>query len=676
MMKKGRLKKAEPESAREVVPLLPKRATSSLRCIALIILACSGSLRALEVTEWKNRQPLKVEAPGIISVALPAETLDVARADLGDLRIVDPAGQEVAFLLRRGSRPTVRAAAAKSFRSTLTGSSTQLLIEGGDVAITDVMLETPASEFIKSAQVETSADGQTWRIAESGIPVFRQRGVDQLRLQVNAPFVRITLDDTRSRPVPFTGAKVLPAIATESNVQPVEVRIARREEFAGETVLTLELAAAHVPLDSLTIATPERLFTRRVSVGVRELRDESAVERTMASGTIFNVAIDGGARTTNFALPLDFTAPSRELSVHITNDDSPPLVISGVQVSRFEVIAYFDAPLAGEYTLLSGHPQATTPRYDVAGIRVGNTTRTTAITPGSLAANPGYRAPEALAGTALLGGALDPAPWIYRKAVQVATAGVQQLELDLDVLVHASPGFADLRLVREGAQIPYLLERPALSRSLDLAISPSDDPKRPRVSRWLIKLPRAGLPLSRMTLNSPTALFQRHVRVFEKISDDRGNTYERTLASSDWSHTPDDRRALALTLTHAPTTDTLVVETDNGDNPPVSIGSVAATYPVTRLLFKSDAPPALYYGNRQAAAPRYDLALVARQILAAEKNIALLGPEEKTKSDGWAKTAFSGAKGGLIFWSALAMVVIVLLAVVAKLLPKPPAESA
>jgi len=73
-------------------PGLLNRPASSMRWVAFGVLAFCASVRAIEVTEWKNRQPLNVDAPGIISVAIPAETLDVARADLGDLRILDPAG--------------------------------------------------------------------------------------------------------------------------------------------------------------------------------------------------------------------------------------------------------------------------------------------------------------------------------------------------------------------------------------------------------------------------------------------------------------------------------------------------------------------------------------------------------------------------------------------------------
>ncbi len=126
-----------------------------------------------------------------------------------------------------------------------------------------------------------------------------------------------------------------------------------------------------------------------------------------------------------------------------------------------------------------------------------------------------------------------------------------------------------------------------------------------------------------------------------------------------------------LPLFTSPQGETLVLETDNGDNPAIMLTSVEAAYPVVRLIFKPESGPiALYYGNREAQAPRYDLSLVAERMFIAEKNVATLGAEESLK--GGTRTAL-GLNGGVWFWGALALVVVGLLVVVAKLLPKPPA---
>ena len=161
--------------------------------------------------------------------------------------------------------------------------------------------------------------------------------------------------------------------------------------------------------------------------------------------------------------------------------------------------------------------------------------------------------------------------------------------------------------------------------------------------------------------------------------------FDHPLAGADWSHTPGTARPLTVSLSSAPTTGTFFLETDNGDNPPIALASVHAAYSVARLLFKTDPGPpapsasnwlALYYGNRATAAPRYDLALVTVQILAAEKFVATLGPGESARAGGWAEKALAGSRAGMLFWGVLALVVLGLLVVVAKLLPKPPGSAA
>ena len=97
---------------------------------------------------------------------------------------------------------------------------------------------------------------------------------------------------------------------------------------------------------------------------------------------------------------------------------------------------------------------------------------------------------------------------------------------------------------------------------------------------------------------------------------------------------------------------------------------------MTRLVFKAatDAREALelFYGNNRAAAPRYDLRLVAAQLLGAEKSIATLGPEAPVAKQPHRESDTPGGSGGIAFWIVLALVVAGLLIVLARLLPRPP----
>lgn len=655
--------------------------------VALFVLCASA--RALEDVAWKTRQVLAIDRPGVLKIALPPETLGLGRPGLEDLRLVDPAGREVPFVftLPPPAQPAV-SRLPSSFKVILTEDATQLLMESGTATpIEFVTLSSPAPSFLKSAQVEISGDGERWETIASGTAIFRQFGAEQLRIDLlrkSAGHVRITINDRGTRPVVFTGATLQLAGSTPPDVSaPISVRVLRREEYAGESVLTLDLGGANVPLASIEFETTEALFARAIRFSVRELAEESSVERTLASGQIWRVAADGMPVTSQRNIPVRFTAPSRELFIHVTNGDSPPLSIDRVVARQHPVWLVFRAAEAGSYSILTGNAQVPAPRYDLATLEAAlRDTPPSSLVPGAAQPNPGYRVAETLADTPLRGATFDPTPWAFRRPVRIAAAGVQQLELDLDVLAHAQRGFADLRLARAGLQVPYLLERPALQRLTPLEFSLAGDPKRPHLSRWQIKLPRAGIPITRLNLVSPTVLFQRQLRLFERVTDERrGETVERALAAASWSHAPGQVGPLTLNLGSPPTTDVIFLETDDGDNPPISLSSVQASYPVARLLFKAEVAAfgqekadeiSLHYGNRAVAAPRYDLALVARQILAAEKTIAVLGAEETTGPDHTHGISLSGSRAGILFWGVLALVVVGLLVVVAKLLPKPP----
>ena len=81
------------------------------------------------------------------------------------------------------------------------------------------------------------------------------------------------------------------------------------------------------------------------------------------------------------------------------------------------------------------------------------------------------------------------------------------------------------------------------------------------------------------------------------------------------------------------------------------------------MLFRS------CYGNPRASSSRYDLSLVGGQLLAADKSPATLGAEARLRKSSWVENQTPG-KGGVLFWGILALVVVVLLVIVSRLLPK------
>ena len=270
------------------------------------------------------------------------------------------------------------------------------------------------------------------------------------------------------------------------------------------------------------------------------------------------------------------------------------------------------------------------------------------------------------------GSPLDVSAWTYRKPVTVTHPGVQQLEMDPEVLSHAQTDFADLRLLRDGNQVSYVLERTTLQRTLTPRVTVTNDVHNAKLSRWILKLPQPNLPVTRFTCTAKTSLFQREFTAYENARDERGEAYQHVLGRGSWTRTSSWwKKDFSITFDSPPQSDTVILETDNGDNPPIELENFELFYPAARILFKAN--PAdklfLYYGNPSVNSPRYDLSLVAGDLMVASKSDASPGAEEQLKKS-WQSELEKAGKGGLVFWAVLGLVVVALLLVIAKLLPK------
>ncbi len=640
----------------------------------------AGSLDAITPNEWRFSQTIDVPANGLTRVNLPLETLDASRPDLGDVRILDSAGGEVPYLIdRRMPRPE-SALRSQELRTALEPTATRITLTTGIKSfLKGVTFETPPGvEFIKAVQVEGSHDGTQWRSLAIDKPIFRMTGGAQ-NLSVSCPaevweFLRLTIDDSRTAAVPFTGV-LLRVAETNPPVEPLPATIKSRDESLGVTRLAVDLGGTNLTVASLRIETSDPLFARFVAIAVPELADDSIREQTLCTGSVYRLDLNGKIES-HLEIPIDTQIRGRELVVLIDNGDSPPLVINAVDAERRVAQLVFLAREPGRYHLLFGNNQCSTPRYDLS--ELGDQLRNASaieLQPASLIASPDYKAPDDLAALALPGVKIDLAAWKFRKQIQLQKPGAQQIELDPDVLARAAPDQRDLRIVTEDRQLPFLLQRTSISRSVPLSPAAANDPKEPRVSRWSLRLPQAGTPIARIACASGSALFQREMRLWEEVADERGDTFPRELGRAIWKKAPDQATPeFAIHLEVTPRGDTLFLETDNGDNPPIELHDFRGNYPVTQVVFKaaSDArqPIWIYYGNPSATSPRYDVILIADQLLRAERASAALGAQKNMNSKTERITQTLSGSARYIFWGVLGVVVVALLMLISRLLPK------
>lgn len=649
----------------------------TLRILSVIAFVITQA-HAIDTSAWQHEQAVSVTEPGLIRLDVPPETLNAALPQLADVRLLSPSGVETPYVIGWPVASAPREISSRSFKTRLIDQSTMLEIETGTTeAIEAVSLESPAASFIKAARIEGSNDGEQWIELAANEVLFRQGGgAGRMRIPFTSgtwQSLRITVDDKRNNPVPFTAARFL-LTGTKSVTLPQAVTMKSREEKPRQTKLVIDLGAANLSLAALRIAASDAVFSRRVTLSWLSDNNGQPMENFIGSSDIYRVTADG-LTTSSLMIPLHHSVPTACIVVTIQNGDSPPLNIAAIEAERHPVSLMFYATETGSWKLLSGNANAATPSYDLATLKQDlNKAGGTELKPGALMANANYKASPALPNVQSGGASIDLARWRYRRPVTSGQPGVIRVELDAKTLAHAQTSLDDLRLIQNEKQIPFLIDHTNARRTVQPILTKDVDSKRRSVSLWRAAMPIDGLPVKQLILTSPTPLFERTLLAWAKTKDQMGNEYRSHLGTAHWTKQAAGRNSeLALSLNSARLPEEFFIETDNGDNPPIEIENVLAHHAVHVVIAKitGTAPVFLYYGNNQANAPRYDLQLARSELLSAQKLNETLGAEEVLRTE--VKASRDISSGSPWLWGALALVIVVLLWVVSKMLPAAPA---
>lgn len=266
-------------------------------------------------------------------------------------------------------------------------------------------------------------------------------------------------------------------------------------------------------------------------------------------------------------------------------------------------------------------------------------------------------------GTATGGATLDRAGFLYERPVPKAK-GLVALQLDADVLARSSNSLADVRIVNtKDEQVPYVLESLPQPLVLPLPV-PKGAATEGTSSVYRIALPYESLPNgTALVLTTTTRVFSRRVTL--RLPADEQHGREATVVTElEWGGTDPASAAPPLTFDvseRAARTVELLV--DEGDNAPLPIASAELRLPAAAVRFYHPGTSlTLLYGNPRIGSPRYDLALLARQI-ATEKAQPL-----KLDSTPPAAPRHEAPDSKKWFWAVLLVAVGALLALLARLI--------
>ena len=434
--------------------------------IAGLSLVCAALSAAQEAdwTAWQWEAPVEIGKSGMVRLEVPPMLLDVSRPDLGDLRVLSAGAAETPYLVEEPVRRTGGVRDAAEFKVVLSGRSTVIEVTSGSAGLIEaVQLVTPARDFLKAVNIDGRTSGGEWRKLAENEVIFRQSGdVERLRIPIAAGVwegFRLTVDDERTPPVPFTGVRVVLS-AEKPPTTELPLVLGERKEAGGETRLALDLGAANLHVAELRFVIADAVFSRACTLGFETAAPDGKTRmETFGAGVLYRVAGDRGTSAEELVIPVHRRIPNRHVIAVFRNGDSPPLTIRSGGVRCDPTVLAFHAAQAGRWRMITGNPGAETPGYDLNPLRgVLVKAGGQGIQPGPPRAKPVYRKPPALPGVEPAGAGIDLAGWSRRCPVESVTTGVIRIELDARALAGCRADLGDLRLIQNGRQIPYRLE--------------------------------------------------------------------------------------------------------------------------------------------------------------------------------------------------------------------------
>jgi hypothetical protein len=289
-----------------------------------------------------------VPAPGRVVVTLDAAVYEGARADLGDLRVVDAAGAEVPYLFERvDDEPLLPPQHPQiSNRAFHRGEEAQATLDFGAPTLkSQLALSLSGDNFRRRVKVEGRArtDPQ-WATLTDSAYVFAVPGPWAARYETvalpenNFPLLRVTVyhgPDDPERTL-ILDASTRPAGRRRPREVTLVPRLTRTEDAsAHETILTVDLGARHQPVRGVRLDVSDPAFFRGVIVEARidpfpAGAGEAALPlswRYLGEGAIYRYEEGGETRE---GLRLDVSGRERVLRLRVRNRDDRPLAIGGV----------------------------------------------------------------------------------------------------------------------------------------------------------------------------------------------------------------------------------------------------------------------------------------------------------------------------------------------------------
>jgi hypothetical protein len=648
-------------------------------CVLLILL-CAAPVRP-QPLQFRFERQVFLSGPGPHRLAPDIALIaGAAFPDLRDLRLYDSSGTEVPYLLIPPEKPEFHWKAGKILPVVASKSSSGFEVDlSSSGPIDSLRLTGIRSPFLKRCRLEGSGDRSHWTllVAEGTLFDLPSEGLRMLEMPFAAGefrYLRVTGDDRESGVVsPPTRAAARSVEARNAAVPlrgPAEFQ--RLAASPGSSRFQVRLPGPNLPIAALELSVSETRLLRNARATESRLSGVEVSSRLLGSGVLRRV-VQGTLVAADLRIPI-VTPEGREINILVDDNDNPPLNLTGVGLEFApQPWIYFESSGQASVVARFGDPRLTSPKYDLEAIRqyIGRTDLKEARWGDSRDAHP----PESFAEGGIqvpVGAPIDSKGFHYSRKISDSPAGLTALVMDAAVLAHSQEDLSDVRISDESEhQIPYLLEKNSDVIALNVPLLSDKAKSSAHQSRYRLVLPFENLPAANVMLVTPERTFQRKISVeVERTAfDPRSEPSVETLTSVTWRHDDPDSVTAPLTLALRPSlgTKNVTLIVDEGDNRPLALGSARLQLPLYRLRFfyPANGKLRLLYGQAGLAPARYDLQLLAPRLVSLPSHELTLDPEATASGAGVSENNSIQTR---VFWAALIVAVLVVLALLVRLL--------
>jgi hypothetical protein len=609
----------------------------------------------------------------------------VAAGGLIDLRLFSAASVEVPYLLVPPSADAPTFTTGRILPVAATEKTSGFEVDLGEQTEVDAVdLGRIGGPFLKRFMLEGSGDRERWTqlIAEGTAFDLPAEQLRHTRIEFQPGsyrYLRITWDDTNSGRVspPDTALARRVTVSSPGPVLQAPLAVEPRPSEPGRSRFRITLPAGRLPVVALELNVGGGHLLRDARVLEAGLVGEEAQPQLIGQARLTRVVRD---QVSADALRIPIRPPNEpQIDLVVDDSDNPALELKGVTAVFAELPwIYFDSQ-AGPLTARYGDSQLAAPRYDLEAARAAipstpSRARWRSEPPTTLAPEvEGLPMPES-------GSAIATTGFAYMRAIPAGPAGLISVPLDAAVMAHsglAPRRLRDVRVIdRGGLQVPYLLEKRDEPLILDARVERRDLPSGiegppGRPTSYIVHIPFSELPSSRVVFTTRARVFQRPVTLGMVVpaSGDRRPAHFARLDSATWTHADQSTAApaLAFSLPDSRRGEVFLL-IEEGDNQPLPIEKATVLLPsyALRLFRRPDLPLRLIYGRDDIQAPRYDLQLLAPQLMGRRAEDVVPGSEQPFSPGAGQDTAPTVPP--MVFWSALGLAVVVLLGLVVRLI--------